>query len=305
MFLGWGGRYIFITTLLVALMGPFGAAMGVVTLTLYIVYLMVTDPVYSLIRELMPELKKSESQALHERIHGGLEGSEVSAEIIPLKEVMMFGTKKQKLAAIENILKYYRPEFVSALKLAVVDKSNSVRVLAATAIASLEEHFHKSFIERMNQYEKVPGDPDTVLSLAEHCAEYAKFDVFEAERLREIRETGIEKFLEYLEYRPDDALAKSKLSYLYADSGEYEKAEKILTDMIASGEEMDGEGYFKLMEIYFKRLDFPKIRDFASTHFTEIIKSTETDPTEKGNDILFSWGTSGAVKTLEEAHVGF
>ncbi len=294
----WGGRLFYLTTLFVGTLGPIGAAMVILSIALYSIYLMSSESVYALIRELMPEIEKSEADILQHRIRTGMEGGASESEVIPLKEVMLFGTKKQKLIAIENILKYYRPEFISALKLAIVDESNSVRVLAATAISSLEDRFYKRLSQCERSYNDRPGDPEAVLALANEMREYSRFDVFEAERLIEFKKSALEKYEEYLEYVPNDFAVQYKVADLLLEMGSYKEAQEKIQYLIETDQLTNREGYFKLMEIYFREKNYGKLREFAAEHFNEIMKSTEEDPSEKGQDILFSWGTPGVQENV-------
>lgn len=296
--LKWGGRPFYLTTLFTGTLGPIGAAMVILSIALYSVYLMTSESVYALIRELMPEIEKSEADILQNRIRTGMEGGASDIEIIPLKEVMLFGTKKQKLIAIENILKYYRPEFISALKLAIVDESNSVRVLAATAISSLEDQFYKRLSQCQKSYNDRPGDPEAVLELANEMREYSRFDVFEAERLKEFKKSALQKYEEYLEYVPNDFAVHYQVAELHLEMGSYKEAQEKIHHLIETNHLTNSEGFFKLMEIYFREGNYGKLREFAAEHFTEIMKSTEEDPSEKGQDILFSWGTPGVQENV-------
>jgi len=302
-FMEWCGRSIRITALFVVIMGPFGAAMGLLTLVLYFFYLYYSDPVYSLIQELMPDMKKSSVEQLQERIQAGLEGFQQDTEVISLHEIMQFGNTKQKLVAIEKVLKYYHPEFISALKVAVTDDSNSVRVLAATAISSLEDRFQKKFVKLEKQYKERPDHPETILELAEHSAEYARFDVFDVGRLDKIKHYAVGKFEEYLGYRPDDEEVRFKLASVYMDMEEYEKAEKLLLELTLDA---DGRGlnqHFKLMELYFKRGEYSKIREFVNRNFDKILHLGDFHIAERKNDILFSWGSSAVLGSLKEVEI--
>jgi len=299
----WCGRSLHITLLFVILMGPFGAAMGLLTLVLYVFYLFYSDPVYSLIRELMPELQKTDVEVLQERIQAGLEEFQQDAEIISLKEVMKFGTKQQKLVAIEKLLKHYKPEFVPALKLAVSDESNSVRVLAATAITSLEDRFQKKLQELEKQYSDRPNDADAVLALASHLDEYSNFGVFEEEHLLLIKKEAVRKYEEYLELIPDNDEVKFKLATLLVDMKEYEPAEKLLTEITTAPTSKTLNRFFKLLEVYYKRGEYPRIREIVGKNFGHLLPQDDHEIAEKENDILFSWGSASAFGNVEEVEI--
>jgi len=301
--INWCGRSFHITLLFVILMGPFGAAMGLLTLALYVFYLFYSDPVYSLIRELMPELKKTDVEVLQERIQAGLEEFHQDAEVISLKEIMKFGSKQQKLTAIEKLLRYYKPEFIPALKLAVTDESNSVRVLAATAISSLEDRFQKKLQELEKQYRDRPNNAEAVLDLATHLEDYSNFDIYEEERLQTLKDEAVEKYQEYLELVPDDDEVKFKLAALLVDMKKYAEAESLLSEIAVSPTPETLDRFFKLMEVYFRRGEYPRIREFVGKNFGQMLPQGDYQIAEKENDILFSWGSAAAFGNVEEVEV--
>ncbi|NGX57688.1 MAG: hypothetical protein K940chlam3_00582 [Chlamydiae bacterium] len=298
---GWGGRYTYLIALLVGLMGPFGAGMGLVVLGLYVLDTFFVDSASNLIKELMPKMEKSKSEALYDRIQSGMESPEVDVEVTPLKDIMKMGTRKQKLVAIEKVLQYYHPEFIPALKMAIVDEDNSVRVLAATAISSLEDHFHKRFIELEADCLHLPDDPETILRFADHCFEYAKFDIFEEGRLKAIREIAIEKYKEYLNLRPEDKHIFFQLGSLYFNNGNYELAQETIESLTKQPETFTQDVYLKLMDIYFHGKDFFKMHKLTNDNYTFLTSMISEEGYHNFDDILFSWGSADFAVNLEGA----
>jgi len=128
--------------------------------------------------------------------------------------------------------------------------------------------------------------------------EYSRFDVFEAERLKEFKKSALQKYEEYLEYVPNDFAVHYQVAELHLEMGSYKEAQEKIHHLIETNHLTNSEGFFKLMEIYFRERNYSKLREFAAEHFTEIMMSTEEDPSEKGQDILFSWGTPGVQENV-------
>ncbi len=301
--IGWGIRFIIITTLFLALMGPFGAAMSLAIIILYGGYVFFVDPIANLMKMLMPLLMKTKSTELYERIQYGMESYDISADPVPLHEVIKFGSVKQKLSAIEKMLRFYHPEFIPALKLALADTNNSVRVMAATAISSLEDRFHKIYVELENKYTNDPEDPGIILALADHCYEYAHATVFDENRLNKMKRIAAGKYEEYLNLRPDDSQAMMKAGQLYFELGDYDSAEKAVTKLSESDETLTRDVYLLLMRVYYEKKELSKMHRLTGDHYARLSELAEKGGYHEFEDVLFAWGgVSAAAKFLEEAH---
>ncbi len=301
--IGWGIRLIMITTLFLALMGPFGAAMSLSIIILYGSTVFFVDPIAGLMKMLMPSITKTKSEEHYDRIQYGMENYDISADPIPLHEVVKFGSVKQKLSAIEKMLRFYHPEFIPVLKLALADSNNSVRVMAATAISSLEDRFHKVYVELENKYTNDPEDPDIILALADHCYEYAHAAVFDENRLNKMKRIAAGKYEEYLKFRPGNGQALMKAGQLYFELGDYDSAENAVKKLSESDETLTRDVYILLMRIYYEKKEFSRMHRLTGGHYVRLSELAEAGGYHEFEDVLFAWGgASVAAKFLEDAN---
>jgi tetratricopeptide (TPR) repeat protein len=301
--IGWGIRFLIITTLFLALMGPFGAAMSFAIIILYGGYALVVDPASELMKTLMPSIIKTKSSAVYDRIHYGLDIYDVTADPVSIHEVIKFGSVTQKIKAIEKMLRFYHPEFISVLQLALADPNHSVRIMAATAILSLEDRFHKLYVALEKKYSDNPNDPESILALADHCYEYAHATVFDEVLLDKMKHLAIEKYLEYLSLRPNDVQAGMKLAQMFYDLGDFEAAEDVAEKLAGTDESLTADVFLLLMRIYYEKKEYGKIHRFCADHYSRIIELADRVGHIDLMDTLFLWGGDAiAAKILEEAH---
>jgi len=108
---------------------------------------------------------------------------EQAHHIRPLLDVMIEGTKMEKLKALRLIAKRYVPEFATAARRALDDEDASVRVFAATVIA----HQHNAHTKRIGALQTIataaPECADNWLQLAQAHTEYAASGLLETSRI--------------------------------------------------------------------------------------------------------------------------
>lgn len=288
--LGWGMRFITITALLTGTMGAFGAALSLVVLVLYFIYYALVDKVGELLRVLMPRIRIRKSQEIYERILYGLDSYDMDTDPTPMKDIMEFGSTEQKLEAIGVILKYYRPEFIPAIQMGLVDKSNAVRVLSATAISSIEKRMHDQYVVLKKKYEKNPNNPFHVLELAKLTRDESHASFFDPAHQKKLQMQALEYYREYLKLQPDDTTVQFQFADLLFETKQYGQALEELKPLVKKSETFTPDVYLLVMKVLFaerKYSEMHKITRENEFHLREFITDESGIAFE---EILLAWG---------------
>ncbi len=123
-----------------------------------------------------------------ERVQIGLLDKRVrlegAARIRPLLDVMTEGSREERLEALRVIYKRYDRDLGPALRQALQDPDSSVRVLAATVIASLNGKFGLAIGKRLSEAAASPEAGGGWRRLAEARLDYARSGLLERSRAR-------------------------------------------------------------------------------------------------------------------------
>ena len=201
-------------TALCALASALGVGLCLIAALAHRYFLTKAQPFDDWYAELFPE----EEHALAEDLYGDLlrtlhrlSGPQY---VVPFIDVIRHGSRDQKQMAIGLMSRHFRREFAPALREALGDTDNSVRIQAATAIANVENRFY----ERLQQLRKLAEEepsPATELQLARQFDDYAFTGLLDADREMRNREEALVRYQSYLEQRPDDVRANLALVRLY------------------------------------------------------------------------------------------
>ncbi len=102
----------------------------------------------------------------------------------PMLDIMIEGTRLEKLDALGVISRRYAPAFATALRRALQDTDNSVRVLGATVLAQQHGIFAKRLGALQARAKEDPESPDIWRSLGQACLAYAESGLLEAAQAR-------------------------------------------------------------------------------------------------------------------------
>lgn len=171
-----GTRYALVVQLVtwMAIGGPFG------TLVATALYVPKGEPLDAakIAKVRCPELPRYEvlctSLLDHRlRLHG-------ACAVRPLLDVMIEGTRLEKLDALSVISRRFAPAFAMALRRALQDTDNSVRVLAATVLAQQHGIFAKRIGSLQARAKEHPSDPEIRRGLGQASLDYAESGLLEA-----------------------------------------------------------------------------------------------------------------------------
>ncbi len=183
-----------------------------------------------------------------------------NARITPFLDVLAFGSVQQRQAVVAIIAQQFRPAFSGALKAALRDEHNVVRVQAATVIARLEQQFLDRTFELEAAVTQAPADPGAILALASHCDEQAFAGLFDPAREEDWRSLAAEGYARYLDLCPEDRAVDLRLARLQFRRGLLEQAEPRL-QRLAAGHD---SARLWLMETLFAQRRYGDLRGVAS-----------------------------------------
>jgi tetratricopeptide (TPR) repeat protein len=228
-------RLLYVLTVSSIGAGIFGAFGTFLAGTLTLVYHHFSLPFAEWYRAIYPEVETTPERELYERITSGKDESAATYSVIAFMDVMTFGTEMQKRRAITRMTDQFHPLFASAFKQALQDKSNTIRVQAASSIGKIENNVGHTLqaveiLERQH-----PEDATLKLGLARYYDSFAFTGILDENREAENRVKALQKYKEYLEMRPSDIDARVEAGRLLLRSGQAVQAVELFQDCIAAG----------------------------------------------------------------------
>lgn len=254
------GRSLWLLAVTFGGLGVIGAAGTLLAVGLGLHFERHATPIDEWRRTLFPDAEVDRDEALWALV--GLRNADQRSTVAPFVDVLEHGSLAQKQAVVALIAKRFRPAFAPALRLALRDGQNAVRVQAATAVSLIEAEATTAALELERQRRERPGDAELLLRLARHEDQYAFTGLLDPGREQESRARAIDAFCGYLEARPDDVAAWHDLGRLHARLGKHEEALQCLRAALAQGGTV--ETRFWAMECLFHLRRFAELRQLAA-----------------------------------------
>ncbi len=262
----WDRRIPYLMTLFVATMGPFGAGICVVSIAMRGVFGITAAPLSQLLEELAPEGETFDREILYDRIIYGLENYHPGNVPVSFHDVMAFGSIRQKRRVLEKILRYFRPEFASALFVALDDSTNAIRVQAATVMSTLDYQFYDRFTLLEMAARKHPDSIQAQMDLAEHCGNYVFSQILDKDRMDDMQAHAIQAYENCLKLDPLNQLALLGLGRLHVYKGDLQTGYAYLSKVIEEYEDCSVETYRWLMRALYKMKDYQELRKVSQRY---------------------------------------
>lgn len=166
----------------------------------------------------------TDAQHIYDSIMEGLDENPKNYNVMPFVEVMRLGSENQKRRALAKMTSRFSPKFATAFKTALADKSNTIRVQAATAVAKVEREFMAK-LERIEEARaKDPKNPELNMALAKFYDDYAFTGVLDSELEKLNRERAINTYKSYLQQDPNSAEAWIAIGRLLYRNKQWQEA---------------------------------------------------------------------------------
>jgi hypothetical protein len=245
----------------IAAFGPLGSAGMLLALALERYHARRATSIDEWHAMLYPSAERDEHAALWRRI--GQRGHDQSIEpgVTPFLDILTFGPVPQRQAAVAIMAQQFAPAFAPALRAALRDEHNVVRVQAATAIARLEQQFFERTVALEATVLASGDDPDAVLALASEFDNQAFAGLFDPAREALCRTRAADLFARYLLARPDDRTVEFRLARLLLRLGRPVEAEPRFRHLVECGA---GSARLWLMECLFVQGRYAELRQVAA-----------------------------------------
>ena len=176
---------------------------------------------------MFPESHHKLADRLYEELAVGVGTGSGSEQVVPFVDVIDHGAQKQ--IAIGLMSRQFQPSFAPALRAALNDPDNSIRIQAATAITNIENRFQtrsESLEDRGGSAGGTAGPKSQqyLLELAQHYDQYAFTGLLDPDRERRNREQALAAYRSYLEATPDDLGASVAVGRLLMRNGQVNEA---------------------------------------------------------------------------------
>ncbi len=270
--------------------GALGALGTLLALALGAYYDRRATPLDEWRRALFPEVEVDPDAALWAAI--GMQKSGRHPTIAPFVDVLDHGSLAQKQAVVALIARHFRPDFAPALRQALRDPQNAVRVQAATAVSLIEAQATSEVLELERQRRERPGDVDLLLEFARHEDRYAFTGLLDPAREEESRTRAVAAYRDYLAVRPGDVDAWHQLGRLFARLGRHEEALGCLREALRQGGTVQTRLW--TMECLFHLRRFAELRELVGESAALMEAELQALPIETGQ-VLRLWGRGGAA----------
>ena len=225
-------RLPLLLTITVAFLGPLGAAGSLLACVLALGFARSATPFEQWYLSLFPEEESRFTTYLYEQLASLAEVEPDGSGVAPFTDILSFGTPPQKQAVITLISENFRPAFAPALRLALGDTHNAVRVQAATAITKLENNFLAKTLELTGTVANKPGTTEALWALAKHYDDYAFAGILDDQREQENRKYALETYREFLCLEPTHQGARLAIGRLLLRQGNYTEAANWFEDSL-------------------------------------------------------------------------
>ncbi len=252
-----------------AAFGPVGVLGTLLTVGMHAWYRRTTTSFEDWYAGLFPREQRDEVSELADflEVHSQLRGVAVPDSF---RDILANGTLQQKRDAIVLMSKHFRPEFAPALRGALLDPDNSIRVMAASSIARIENKFLERAMEVDRAVANAPDDIDMLLQQAKLYDDYAFTSLLERDREEANRERAKQIYREIIKLQPENYPAILGLGRLLVRTGEVEEAADRLQKTLQF---RNGEPQLMLWyaECLYKLGRYPELRKLLRQHGSAFI----------------------------------
>ncbi len=211
-------RTVYLLLISTALFGPVGVAGTLLAITLHACYKRTTTRFDEWYAGLFPKEPRNEITELTDFIeaHRRLNGTAVPDSF---RDILASGSLQEKRDAIVLISNHFCPEFAPALRNALLDQDNSIRVMAASSIARIENRFLEKAIQLDREAANAPDDIDVLLRQARLYDDYAFTGLLERDREEANRKKAGQIYRKIIKLQPENYPATLGLGRLLIRAG--------------------------------------------------------------------------------------
>jgi tetratricopeptide (TPR) repeat protein len=232
---GKGARFGIMFSILLTVLGPFGAAGTMLMLTVFKLTKNHATSFTEWYYSIFPEDRIPLSQQIADSLQYGRDKSWQNYSIIPFIDIIKRGSESQKREAILKMTQFFHPDFGAVIKMALQeDSSNVVRVQAATAITKIKNNFFSQLMNLEKLRKKYPDKNEILLAIASVYDDLAFSTILEPEQETEARQLAMKFYEEFRVHRPNDKRIHYLIGRLLMRQSRFEEAAHWLGGAITS-----------------------------------------------------------------------
>ena len=276
-------------------LGPMGCFIAVVCNTFNLFYSRklktnFSDWLFSYLYEV--DSNEKDSDKIYKRIVSGQEVFADNIDTEPLLDIMSFGSLEQKQSALIKAVKNFRPQLMMpVLQMGLDDPNNAIRVQAAAGLAKIQDDFHRKYTVYERKVIENTESTEELIDFAKLCEEYSASQLLNSERKAAVIKESIKLYERCVTLSPDNKDLKISLIRMLMISGETNRANELLGEVLPLVKNPSPAVAHTLMELLFKMNRFTEMRHFANEWKTEMNKNFGYAINEKID--LWSGNTSG------------
>ncbi len=256
-------RYTMMLLVTTAFMGPFGAVGSLLMVLLGLFYGPLSHNFRYWYESIFPKDETTLPEQIYASLIQGRDENPKEYSVVSFMDVMVIGSEEQKRHALSKMTSNFYPSFAPAFRKALVDKSNTIRVQAATAISKIENSFHERLLAIESLNDEYPNNAVIKKALADHYDGYAFTGILDADREMENRSKAYTTYLEYLALKPDDTNVRLKVGRLLLRMDKAMEAADWFRTCIKEGYHSPSIRAW-LMECLYKNHQFAELRHVVS-----------------------------------------
>ena len=243
-------RFFMILLIATAFLGVYGGAGTLLAIVFYFWHMRSSLPFIEWFQSIFPSREPSAPEVIYDNIVIGRDEAAQSYNVVPFMDVMEAGSEKQKREALSRMTVRFDPAFAPAFRRALQDKSNTIRVQAATAVAIIEHQFSERLMQLTGLYQRMPREPAVVIALAQHYDAYAFTGILDPQRERANRDEALRLYMEYIQLMPQDEQARIYAGRLMLRGGETERAAEWFSECVRAGFRSDALTVWYIESLY-------------------------------------------------------
>ncbi|MFN3076152.1 MAG: hypothetical protein ABT940_04595 [Alphaproteobacteria bacterium] len=245
-----------------ASLGPLGCVGSVLMIVLFLFFRRRAHSFLAWYLDLFPTEKKSLGQDLFDKLITGRARDDDKESVSTFADLLAHGTPQQKQVILALLARNFQPVFAPVLHRAMNDPDATVRVMAATVVAKVENEFLVRVMALRTACRNAPDHHDTWLSMARLYDDYAFTGLLDADRERENRALAEEAHRHCLSIRPEGIASWLAVGRLCLRGGRIEEAVACF-DEAARLDPARIDVVVWLMEAHFRDNGFAMVRTLA------------------------------------------
>lgn len=217
---------------------------------------------------LFPADHATTAEELYGQIISGSRAIGPEHSVTVYTDLMQEAETEEKLAIVTLVSRYFRPDFANVIIMAMNDADPTVRVLAASAKARIENRFLANVLKIQETIRQNPNDFDAKMSLATLYDDYAFTGLLDREREIENRKMALETYEQCLKDRPDDATPPYRIGRILNRQRDYLGAARLFEIALERSTNKQAIASW-LIEATYNAKDYNRVRELIARHFPE------------------------------------